>query len=80
MPEIPGDGKMKICDFEYLYSDKVTCCKWLDRRQQQCCLVMLKEWEQYILFHDGKKDQHQKSKDLAHTLSKCTTKERVVLT
>ena len=26
------DRKMKRVDFEYLYSDKVTCCKWLDSR------------------------------------------------
>ena len=32
MPEMPDDRKMKRGDFEYLYSDKVACCKWLDRR------------------------------------------------
>ena len=32
MPEMPVDRKMKRDDFKYLYSDKVACCKWLDRR------------------------------------------------
>ena len=31
MPEMPADRKVKRGDFEYLYSDKVACCKWLDR-------------------------------------------------
>ena len=31
MPQMPADRKMKRDDFKYLYSDKVTCCKWLDR-------------------------------------------------
>ena len=26
------EERMKRGDFEYLYSDKVACCKWLDRR------------------------------------------------
>ena len=32
MPEIPVDRQVKRDDFEFLYSDKVACCKWLDRR------------------------------------------------
>ena len=30
--EMPVDRKTKRDDFEYLYSDKVAYCKWLDRR------------------------------------------------
>ena len=29
---MPVDRKMKNGDFEYLYSDKVACCKQLDSR------------------------------------------------
>ena len=32
MPEMPFDRQIKRADFEYLYSDKIVCCKWLDRR------------------------------------------------
>ena len=32
MLEMPVDRKMKRGDFEYLYSDEVASCKWLDRR------------------------------------------------
>ena len=31
MPEMPFDRNMKRGDFEYLYFDKVACCKWLNR-------------------------------------------------
>ena len=31
MLEMPVDRKMKRGDFEYLYSDEVASCKWLDR-------------------------------------------------
>ena len=34
MPEMPVDRKMKKGDCEYLHSDKVSCCKWLDRRSE----------------------------------------------
>ena len=30
--EMHVSRKMKRGDFEYLYSEKVACCKWLDRR------------------------------------------------
>ena len=30
MPEMPFKRKMKRGDFEYLYFDKVACCKWLE--------------------------------------------------
>ena len=33
MLEVPIDKKMKRGDFEYLYSNKGACCKWLDRRK-----------------------------------------------
>ena len=62
---MPADRKMRRGDFECLYSDKVACSKWLDKRS-----VMLKEWQQHLLFPTGKKDQRQKSKYLAQTLSK----------
>ena len=29
---MPFDRQIKRADFEYLYSDKIVCCKWLDRR------------------------------------------------
>ena len=32
MPEMPVDRKRRRDGFEYLYSDKVACCKWLDMR------------------------------------------------
>ena len=32
MPKIPVDRKMKRDNFEYLHSNKLACCKWLDRR------------------------------------------------
>ena len=32
MLEIPVDRKMKRGDFENLYSEKVACCNWLDKR------------------------------------------------
>ena len=32
MPEMPVDRQVKRDDFEFLYSDKVACCKWLNRR------------------------------------------------
>ena len=32
MREMPVERKMQKGDFKYLYSDKVACCKWLDRR------------------------------------------------
>ena len=31
MQEMPVDIQMKRGDIEYLYSDKVACCKWFDR-------------------------------------------------
>ena len=37
IPEMPIDRRMKRGDFEYLYSDEVTYCKWLDR----CSVTML---------------------------------------
>ena len=32
MPKIPVDRKMKRDNFEYLHSNKLACCKWLDKR------------------------------------------------
>ena len=32
MPEMPVEKKISRSHFKYLYSDKVACCKWLDRR------------------------------------------------
>ena len=29
---MPVDIQVKRDDFDFLYSDKVACCKWLDRR------------------------------------------------
>lgn len=37
IPEMLIDRRMKRGDFEYLYSDEVTYCKWLDR----CSVTML---------------------------------------
>ena len=80
MPKIPVDQKMKRGDFEYLYFDKVAQCKFLDIHSVQCCSEMLKEWQQHLLFPNDKKDQRQKSKYLAQTLSNYTTREKVVST
>ena len=62
MPKIPVDQKMKRGNFEYLYFNKVTHCKFLDMHSIQCCSEMLNEWQQHLLFPNGKKDQRQKSK------------------
>ena len=32
MQQMPVERKIKRDDFEHLYSDKVPCCNWLDRR------------------------------------------------
>ena len=32
MPKIPVDRKMKRDNFEYLHSNKLAWCKWLDKR------------------------------------------------
>ena len=32
MPEMTADRKMRRGDHDYMYSDKVACCKWFDRR------------------------------------------------
>ena len=40
---------------------------------------MLKEWQKHLLIPAGKKDQRQKSRYLAQTLSKCAIKEWVML-
>ena len=32
MPEMTADRKMRRSDHDYMYSDKVACCKWFDRR------------------------------------------------
>ena len=31
MPEMPVDAKVEERGFEYLCSDNLACCKWLDR-------------------------------------------------
>ena len=32
MPEMTANRKMRRGDHDYMYSDKVACCKWFDRR------------------------------------------------
>ena len=32
MPKMAADRKMRTGDLDYMYSDKVACCKWFDRR------------------------------------------------
>ena len=32
MPEMTPDKKMRRGDHDYMYSDRVACCKWFDRR------------------------------------------------
>ena len=43
MQEMPFDRKMKRSDFEWLYSDKVACCKSLDRPSVTMLFSNLKE-------------------------------------
>ena len=43
MPEMPFDRKMKRSEFEWLYSDKVACCKSLDRPSVTMLFSNLKE-------------------------------------
>ena len=40
---MPVDGNMKRCDSEYLYSDKVACCKQLDRHVVTILLSNIEE-------------------------------------
>ena len=32
IPKMMADGKMRKAYHDYMYSDKVACCKWFDRR------------------------------------------------
>ena len=32
IPKMMAGGKMRKVDHDYMYSDKVACCKWFDRR------------------------------------------------
>ena len=43
MQEMPVDKKMKAGDIECLYSEKVACCKWFDRRSVTMLFLMIKE-------------------------------------
>ena len=65
---MPVDRKMKAGDIQYLYSEKVPFCKWFDRRS----VTMLFSNDEGM-FPTSKKDQGQ-------NVSKCTTKELVMLT
>ena len=80
MPEMLVERKMKRGNFECFYFDNVAYFKWLDRRLVTMFFVILKEWQQLLLFPAGKKYQLQKSKNLAQTLSKYATNEWLVLT
>ena len=68
MREMLVDRKIKTGDIECLYSEKVACCKWFDRRS----VTMLFSNDEGM-FPTSKKDQGQ-------NVSKCTTKELVMLT
>ena len=72
---------MKRIDIEYLYSYKVACCKWLDRRSVTMLLDSVEGMATTsIVLPAVKKDQRPKYKYLAQALSKCETKKWVALT
>ena len=75
--EMPVNKKMKIGDFEYFYSDKVACCKMLDRRLVTMLFSNVEAVKRTSTVHQpaGKKYRRQKSKYLSQTLSKCTIKK-----